>query len=91
MVGCAGFLAELRAMRNPPAPSPTGTAETPPTNASSAAAPDTANKAAADPLEMDWKYVLRTSGMLTYKRLPLVRITSSVALSLVWRMKARWP
>jgi hypothetical protein len=49
MVGCAGVLTELRAMRNPPAPSPTVTAETSPTNASSAAAPDTANEAAADP------------------------------------------
>jgi hypothetical protein len=39
--------------------------------------------------KMDWKYVRRTSGMLTCK--PLERMTSSVALSLVWRMKARWP
>jgi hypothetical protein len=46
----AGVLAEIRAMRNPPAPSPTiATAETSPTNASYVAAPDTANKAAADP------------------------------------------
>jgi hypothetical protein len=49
LVGCAGVLPELRAMRKPSAPSPTATAETSPTNASSAAAPDTANKAAADP------------------------------------------
>jgi hypothetical protein len=40
MVGCAGVLTELRAMRNPPAASPTSTAGTSPTNASSAAAPN---------------------------------------------------
>jgi hypothetical protein len=39
MVGCAGVLTELRAMKNPPASSPTATAETSPTNASSVAAP----------------------------------------------------